>query len=95
MKWHPAMWIPAGSNVDQETVPKLPASLKELAARGRVHHRERLSKGFEGIFGHHANSKEEVLRRRGPQIATEYEARLALHGELCPSVLHHQQDVAL
>mmetsp|Transcript_66968 Transcript_66968/g.160413 ORF Transcript_66968/g.160413 Transcript_66968/m.160413 type:complete len:422 (-) Transcript_66968:238-1503(-) len=33
-----------------------------------------LQKGFEGIFGHLATSKEEVLRRRGPQMAIEYEA---------------------
>jgi len=33
-----------------------------------------MQRGFEGIFGHLATSKEEVLRRRGPQLASEYEA---------------------
>jgi len=33
-----------------------------------------IQKGFEGIFGHLATSKEEVLRKRGPVPATEYEA---------------------
>lgn len=33
-----------------------------------------IQKGFEGIFGHLANSKEEVLKKRGPMIAPEYEA---------------------
>jgi len=33
-----------------------------------------IQKGFEGIFGHLASSKEEVLRKRGPTVAPEYEA---------------------
>merc|ERR1719330_898160 len=33
-----------------------------------------IQKGVEGIFGHLAASKEEVLRNRGPMIAPEYEA---------------------
>lgn len=33
-----------------------------------------IQKGFEGIFGHLAASKEEVLRKRGPMPAPEYEA---------------------
>jgi len=32
------------------------------------------SKGFEGLFGHLASSKEEVLKKRGPMPALEYEA---------------------
>lgn len=33
-----------------------------------------IQNGFIGIFGHNFTSKEEVLRRRGPQPAPEYEA---------------------
>eukprot|EP00928_Gymnodinium_smaydae_P060158 TRINITY_DN4371_c0_g1_i1.p1 TRINITY_DN4371_c0_g1~~TRINITY_DN4371_c0_g1_i1.p1 ORF type:complete len:618 (-),score=73.90 TRINITY_DN4371_c0_g1_i1:277-2082(-) len=33
-----------------------------------------IQKGFEGLFGHLAASKEEVLRMRGPMPALEYEA---------------------
>jgi len=33
-----------------------------------------IQKGFEGIFGHLATSKEEVLKMRGPMPASEYEA---------------------
>jgi len=33
-----------------------------------------IQKGFEGIFGHVANSKEEVLKKRGPMTAPGYEA---------------------
>lgn len=33
-----------------------------------------IQKGFEGIFGHLATSKEEVLKKRGPMPAPEYEA---------------------
>jgi len=33
-----------------------------------------IQKGFEGIFGHLASTKEEVLKKRGPMIAPEYEA---------------------
>lgn len=33
-----------------------------------------IQQGFQGIFGHLATSKEEVLKLRGPMIAPEYEA---------------------
>eukprot|EP00929_Paragymnodinium_shiwhaense_P111423 TRINITY_DN7942_c0_g2_i1.p1 TRINITY_DN7942_c0_g2~~TRINITY_DN7942_c0_g2_i1.p1 ORF type:complete len:691 (-),score=148.96 TRINITY_DN7942_c0_g2_i1:132-2204(-) len=33
-----------------------------------------IQKGFEGLFGHLASSKEEVLKMRGPMPALEYEA---------------------
>lgn len=33
-----------------------------------------IQKGFVGLFGHLATSKEEVLRKRGPMPASEYEA---------------------
>jgi len=33
-----------------------------------------IQKGIEGIFGHVAASKEEVLKKRGPMLAPEYEA---------------------
>lgn len=33
-----------------------------------------IQRGFEGIFGHLASSKEEVLKKRGPMPAPEYEA---------------------
>lgn len=33
-----------------------------------------IQKGFEGIFGHLASSKEEVLKMRGPMPSPEYEA---------------------
>ncbi|CAK9024346.1 Hypothetical protein (Fragment) [Durusdinium trenchii] len=33
-----------------------------------------IQQGFQGIFGHLATSKEEVLKKRGPMSAVEYEA---------------------
>jgi hypothetical protein len=33
-----------------------------------------IQKGFEGLFGHSATSKEEVLKQRGPMPALDYEA---------------------